>query len=239
MVAARSDPSPERDFAPGVGGAQRAAIVRARPRRQRRIFVRGGHQITSVEEYLRRAAYGIVTKCGRRSRGDKRVDQIVLRDLALRAGLQIAQRGAPARKFVVADNHRVARTDPVGASQQRLEPASGREQLDAQSCRAHLSRELHPAAHRGVAQGDQRRVGARVEAGRVQRQREAIDADREAGPRNRRAAQSLDQAVVAAARRHCALRADRGRDDLEGGARIVVQAAHQARIDHVRHAGVR
>ncbi len=35
VVAAGSNPSPQRNFAPGVGGAQCAAIVRARPGRQR------------------------------------------------------------------------------------------------------------------------------------------------------------------------------------------------------------
>ena len=65
VVAARRDPSPERDFAAGVGGAQGAAVVRPRPGRERRIFVRSGHQITSVEEYLRRAGYEIVTRRGR------------------------------------------------------------------------------------------------------------------------------------------------------------------------------
>ena len=37
VIAARLDPSPQRDLAANVGGANRAAVISALPRRQRRI----------------------------------------------------------------------------------------------------------------------------------------------------------------------------------------------------------
>jgi len=50
VIATRLHPSPERDFAPGVGGAQCAAIVGALPRRQRRVNFTFGHHTSRVEE---------------------------------------------------------------------------------------------------------------------------------------------------------------------------------------------
>ena len=51
-----------------------------------------------------------------------------------------------------------------------------------------------------------------------------------------RAAQLLGQTVVATAAAERALRADHGRPDLPDRARVVVQSAHQARVDRVRDA---
>ena len=52
----------------------------------------------------------------------------------------------------------------------------------------------------------------------------------------RLAAQLRDQAVVAAAGAHRTLRAELGRQPLENGVRVVVEPAHQARVEHVADA---
>ena len=63
--------------------------------------------------------------------------------------------------------------------------------------------------------------------------RQPLDAGGPADPRHRRPAHQLDQPVVAAAGHHRALRAEIGRDELEGGVGVIVEAAHQARVQPV------
>jgi hypothetical protein len=67
---------------------------------------------------------------------------------------------------------------------------------------------------------------------------QALDAHGEAAGRRRLAAQLLDQAVVAAAGADRALRAELVGHPLEHGEVVVVQAAHQARVDAIGNAGV-
>ena len=64
-----------------------------------------------------------------------------------------------------------------------------------------------------------------------QQRQQALDAHRETAGRRRLAADLLDQAVVAAAGAHRALRAEPVGHPFEHGAVVIVQPAHQARID--------
>ena len=71
----------------------------------------------------------------------------------------------------------------------------------------------------------------------VARQQRAIDAEGEADARRRRPAQRLDEAVVAAAATERVLRrVERAAGELERGAQVVVEAAHEPGLDDVRDA---
>jgi hypothetical protein len=71
----------------------------------------------------------------------------------------------------------------------------------------------------------------------LQQRDQALDAHGETAGRRRLAAELLDQAVVAAAGADRALGAQLVGDPLEHGQVVVVEAAHQARVDAIRHAG--
>src|SRR4030095_12461571 len=64
----------------------------------------------------------------------------------------------------------------------------------------------------------------------------ALDAAGPTDARSFRPAHDADQAVIAAAAHHGALGPEIGGDDLEAGVAVIVQPAHQARIDRVRNA---
>src|SRR6185369_2201842 len=68
---------------------------------------------------------------------------------------------------------------------------------------------------------------------RAQQRHQAFLAQRPADRRGRFATKLCDQPVVAAARTNGSLRAELGGQPLENGVRIVVEPAHQARIEHV------
>ena len=143
MIAPRLHPSPQRDLAANVGRANRAAVIGARPRRQRRILLSFRHHPSQFR-----------TGCGHRislpasarnSQTAWRASAIArgrlgLGNLALRALLQVAQLHNAAREFIVADNHREARANFRRARQQRLHLALGREHLDIEVRASEIAR---------------------------------------------------------------------------------------------------
>ena len=64
---------------------------------------------------------------------------------------------------------------------------------------------------------------------RVDHHRQPLDARRPADRRRVRAAERFDQAVIAAAGDHRALRAEPVGDEFERGVAVIIEAAHQAR----------
>ncbi len=78
--------------------------------------------------------------------------------------------------------------------------------------------------------------GGRAPPSRLEREQQPLDPGAEADARRRRAADLLDQAVVAAAAADGRLRADRLVHELERRARVVVEAAHERRHELVRDA---
>jgi hypothetical protein len=80
-----------------------------------------------------------------------------------------------------------------------------------------------------AARRRRRLVGLGLRAGALEREQQPLDPGAEADARRGLAAELLDQAVVAAAAADRALRADRLVDELERGARVVVEAAHERR----------
>ena len=70
----------------------------------------------------------------------------------------------------------------------------------------------------------------------LEREQQALDAGAEADPGRRRTADLLDEPVVAAAAADRRVRVLVGTDELERRARVVVEPAHERRVEHVRHA---
>ena len=104
------------------------------------------------------------------------------------------------------------------------------------------STSLEPETSRRVAGRDEERVGGLLGAVRAVRARELddpLEAEREADGRRVAAAELRDEAVVAAARAHRRLGPELVRDPLEHRARVVVEAAHEPRIQLKRDADVR
>ncbi len=83
-----------------------------------------------------------------------------------------------------------------------------------------------PAAAPSGHDGNDRRSPA---SRRLDQHRQPLDPGRPADRRRRRAAEAFDQAVIAAAGDHRALRAEPVGDELEGGVAIIIEAADQAR----------
>ena len=77
------------------------------------------------------------------------------------------------------------------------------------------------------------RGGRRLDALLLHRDQEPLDARAEADPRRRRPADLLDEVVVAAAARDRGVLVLGRADELEGRARVVVEAAHEGRDEHV------
>src|SRR5713101_10054653 len=176
--------------------------------------------------------------CGLAFRGEF-ADNCIARDFPLRAVLEVAHLRGSARKFVFANNHGVSGIHPARDRECRLEPPIWRQHFRTQTASAQLMRESHRDEIRLLAYPDQRNVGTsvRFEISRLHRERCPLDADREPSARNRRAAEFLDQPVVASSRRHGALGAYGSRYHLERGARVIVEPAHQARFRLERNVG--
>ena len=137
----------------------------------------------------------------------------------------------PLRQFVVADQHRGAGADPVGPPHAALQIA-GIAELDDEPGVAQLLGELQRARFGRLAdrhQRDRPRRRRRL----VDQHRQPLDAGRPADPRHRRPAHQLDQPVITPAGQHRALRAEIGRDELEDGVRVIIEAAHQPRVEPV------
>ena len=82
-----------------------------------------------------------------------------------------------------------------------------------------------------------RTVGRLEHALVVARQQRAVDAEREPDARRRRAAEVLDETVVATAAAERVLRrVERAALELERRAAVVVEAAHEPRVDRERDA---
>ena len=95
--------------------------------------------------------------------------------------------------------------------------------------------ELEGGRLRGVAEGDDEDVGVfvcgRHEVLLFKGQQHALEAGRETDGRGRLAADFLDEAVIAAAASHSALGAERRVFDFKRRLRVVVEAAHETRVE--------
>jgi hypothetical protein len=148
-----------------------------------------------------------------------------------------------ARELVVAEDERMARPARIGLLELRLEAGDA-----VLALRVHEHRDpgrtqrfgrrhgRHPRRLAADDRVDVRRVGRRRDAGRLEQQQQPFDAQAPTHRGRRLAAQHLEQAVVAPAAAHGALRTELVGDPLEDGEVVVVHAAHQARVDRVRQA---
>ena len=124
-----------------------------------------------------------------------------------------------------------------------LNPAAG-EPIPISHARHRVAKSLdhlESEAPRGVSGRDEERVGGPLGAVRAIRARElddALDAERPADGRRVATAELRNEAVVAAARAHGGLGAELVRDPLEHRARVVVETAHESRIQLERDADV-
>ena len=152
--------------------------------------------------------------------------------------LHVLQRGA-----LVAEDGNVAGAGAV----RLLELALERAPAEFESRRVPRAARVGGEPERGLAQLRLRVRDEQVERRRGlvrqrARQQDPLDARRPAHARRRRAADLLDQPVVAPAAADARLRAEVGGRELEHGARVVVQAAHERRCrprtaDRPRRAG--
>src|SRR5690606_33642747 len=104
---------------------------------------------------------------------------------------------------------------------------------------AQLLGELEAVAPLRVAGRNQIRIGRRIRGGRslrLQQLDDALDAERPTDGGRLAATELRDEPVVAAARTYGALRAELVGDPLEDGTRIVVETAHEPRIQREAHA---
>src|SRR5437016_5135427 len=83
-----------------------------------------------------------------------------------------------------------------------------------------------------------RRSGTVVTARASPREQDPLDARGPAGRGGWRAAELLDEAVVATASADAALRAEGVRGELEDGPRVVVEPAHERRVELIGHGGL-
>ena len=163
------------------------------------------------------------------------------RDLLLRSGLQVLHRHRRRAAIRPRPARRRRRRRPCRPLHLRAQPAAGLEVGDHREARARSaarrsSRTSACAAASRVHRRARRTPAARrppaVSAALLERQQRALEPDREAHARRRRAAHSRS-ARRSARRRPARLRAERAVVHLERGARVVVEPAHQAVIDLV------
>ena len=103
--------------------------------------------------------------------------------------------------------------------------------MSAGECRLGAARQCDPQPHSSL----DRCPGSTATSmpsrrGRLDQHRQPLDPRRPADRRRVRAAEAFDQAVIAAAGDHRALRAEPVGDELEGGVAVIIEAAHQPRI---------
>ena len=161
------------------------------------------------------------------------VDDGPRRDRLLLPALHVLQRRA-----LLAEDRDPARPDPIRLLELPLQRAPRQLELRRQPGPARLVRDLEAGgpvrlAHVGDEQVDDRH-GDGLLPGREQ---DPLDPRRPADARGRRAAELLDEAVVAAAAADTGLRAERVARELEDRARVVVEPAHERRVDLVRQVG--
>ncbi len=202
VVAPARDPAGETHLATDVGGAQLPRIGVAK------------HQ----EPFPRRAA-----SPSRQAGGGE-----VLFPAAVH-GAQAHEVGAD---LVEAEKHGERRAAAAGLLELALGAAPGEVQLGGQAGPAQLLGKAEGGGPYLVAETDDVHVGR---AGRqrpvAHRQGDALEAAAPAHAGRGRAADLLDEPVVAAAAADAALRAEAVGLELEGGARVVVEAAHQAEVE--------
>ena len=135
--------------------------------------------------------------------------------------------------MLVVDDRNVARAKAVGVLELALQRAPGELHLRARPPRAprgELERGRAPAPRVARRRRGRRRRPRRLLAGRHQH---PLDSRRPADARRRRAAEQLDEPVVAPAAADARLRAEGVAGELEDGAGVVVEAAHQRRVELV------
>src|SRR5215469_16655245 len=154
--------------------------------------------------------------------------------VGLRAGVEVANRGLAAFQFVLAENHRHARIGLVGALEVLLHVA-GIGEFDREAGATQFLRQHQSAAFAFLAHRDQRHR-ARLTRRLGNHQRQTLDARRPADARRLGTAHHAHQSVIATAGEHRALRAELGGDKFEGGVRVVIEAAHQTRIERIADA---
>ena len=154
---------------------------------------------------------------------------------ALLAARQVLELRLAAIELVVADDQRVSRAP---ASSARLEPL-------LRCCRDSAMSAATPSRRKAGDDALRRRLAPRSPSGtittsgvsgcrRVDHHRQPLDPGGPADRRRVRAAERFDQAVVAAAGDHRALRAEAVGDELERGVAVIIEAAHQPRVARPR-----
>ena len=136
---------------------------------------------------------------------------------------------------LVSDNHDRTRAESVRLLQLPLHAPAGLLHLRAQAAACGAARRAG-RRHGRRARPRTRRLPRSCSAV-ARRQQHPLDARRPAHARGRRAAQLLDQAVVAAAAAERRLGAEALGLELEHRARVVVEPAHERGVDLVRHPG--
>src|SRR5207248_1581399 len=101
-------------------------------------------------------------------------------------------------------------------------------------------RDPEPVGGRGRVRpdddGDRRGLDERRRRLRLEREEDPVEAEPEADPRRRLAAEELDESVIAAPAAEGGLLArDAARVDLEGGPRVVVETADEVRLEAIGH----
>ncbi len=202
VVAAARDPAGEAHLAADVGGAQLARIDVAE------------HQ----DSFPRRAASSAAKPAAARSSSPP--------------PSMVRRRTRVVAELVEAEQHRQLRAAAAGLLELALGAAPGEVQLGGQAGASQLLGDAEGGGARLVAEADH------VDVGRPGRQRpvahrksDALEAAAPAHARRGGAADLLDEPVVAAAAADAALRAETVGVELEGGARVVVEAAHQAEVE--------
>src|SRR5262245_5369300 len=163
--------------------------------------------------------------------------ETLARDVPLLTGLHVLEAERSPRDLRLADEEREPRAEALCALDLRAERARERRHHDRDPGRAKLPRERRHRLEAGVAERDEDDVR---HGGRTRLVRHDHDdplhpcGEAEAG--DARAADLLDEAVVAPAADEGVLGAERPGDDLEDGALVVVEPPHEPRVDDVRDA---
>ena len=162
------------------------------------------------------------------------VDQVAGLDRALLAAVHVAQLGAPSASRISDPTG----ADPVGVFELALEAAPAEVDLGREPGVAQLADQRHRALRAAPRRRSRRRRRARPprsSSSSASRIRSIPAAQPTAGVG--RPAELLDQAVVAAAAADLRLGAERVADEGEDRPRVVVEAAHQGRVDRVGDPG--
>ncbi len=155
--------------------------------------------------------------------------------VVLIARLHVLQPG----RTVLADDRHVAGADPVGVPELALQRPAGELELRLEPGAARLNRQLERRA-RALAIADRDVQVDELGRGRelARRQQYPLDPRRPARGRGRGPVEQLDQAVVAPAAAHAGLCPELVAGELEHRACVVIQPAHQGRVELVAQPGI-